>query len=69
MTCGLMQPSCFFSWADISLGPSHRQSDRPRSHWPFQMDHVSVLGAAPHVSEGPAQPSFPFTFKAKMSLI
>jgi len=53
---GLTWPSCFPSWTDISLGPSHWQSDRPGARRPLQMDHVSVLGTAPHVSEEPAQP-------------
>lgn len=65
--CGLTRPSWFLSWTDISLGPSHWQSDRPGALWPLQMDHVSVLGTTPHVSEGPAQ-SFPFTGMEKSSL-
>lgn len=50
--CGLTRPSCFFSWTDLSLGPGHGQPDRPGALWPLQMDHMSVLGTAPHVSQG-----------------
>lgn len=55
------------SWTDISLGPGHRQSDRPGARWPLQMDHMSVLGAAPHVSEG-ASPDLPRACAEKSSL-
>lgn len=65
--CGLTRPSCFLSWTDLSLGPSHWQPDRPGALWPLQMDHMSVLGTAPHVSAGPAQP-FPFAPMEKSSL-
>lgn len=36
--------------ADISLGPSHRESDWPGAHRTLQVDHIPVLGTPAFVS-------------------